>query len=291
MTWKFVPESPVRSPGKINWLGAALMSVGLASVLLAVSQGADWGWLAGKTLALFLFGLVVLAAWVRAELGAQDPLVDMRMMRIKGVWTTNLVAFLLGVGLYASFILVPQLVQLPESTGFGFGASVTQAGVYLLPSAFAMLIFGAMAGKLEALYGSKPPLMVGILAAAASFLLLALAHGSDVDIYLSSLLLGIGIGLAFAAMANLIVQSVRQDQTGVATGMNTVMRSLGGAVGAQAVAAILVSSLAGGLPAESTFTLSFWVCTGALLVAVGVSTLIPGRERPAQAPSLMPARA
>lgn len=291
MAWKFVPESPVRSPGTINWTGAALMSVGLASVLLAISEGSDWGWLSARTLGLFAAGLVVLGLWVRAELGAAAPLVDMRMMQIKGVWTTNLVAFLLGVGLYSSFILVPQLVQLPESTGFGFGATVTEAGVYLLPSAFAMLVFGAAAGKLEARFGSKPPLMAGILAAAASFLLLAVAHGSDLDIYLSSLLLGIGIGLAFAAMANLIVQSVRQDQTGVATGMNTVMRSLGGAVGGQAVAAILVSSLAGGLPAESTFTLSFWVCTGALFVALGVSTLIPGREREARAPALSPARA
>jgi EmrB/QacA subfamily drug resistance transporter len=284
-TYFYVPESPIKTPGKINWLGALLMSLGLAGVLLAISEGQSWGWLSAKTIGLFVVGLVLLVLWVRAEMAAKEPLVDMQMMRIKGVWTTNLVALLLGVGMYSSFILVPQLVQQPESTGYGFGSSVTQAGLFLLPSAFFMLFAGAFAGKLEARFGSKPPLMVGTAFTAASFLILIVAHDQKLGIYLSSALQGIGIGLAFASLANLIVQNVRQDQTGVATGMNTVMRSLGGAIGGQIAAAILANNIVRGLPSEDGFTVAFVFCFVALLVGLATSVLIPGRPRADRAPS------
>jgi EmrB/QacA subfamily drug resistance transporter len=276
----YVPESPVKTPGKINWLGAALMSAGLGGVLLAISEGNTWGWTSGRTLGLLALGGVLVLLWIPAELRADEPLVDMRMMRLKGVWTTNLVAVLLGVGMYSSFILVPQLVQLPESTGFGFGATVTGAGLFLLPATLMMLLVGSLAGRLEVRFGSKPPLIAGAMSAAASFLLLAAAHGQRIDIYASMTLLGIGIGLAFAALANLIVDNVRQDQTGVATGMNTVMRTVGGAVGGQIAAALLSNNLAGdGLPAERGFTLAFIVGAGALVVGIGAAILIPGRPR------------
>jgi MFS family permease len=215
------------------------------------------------------------------------------MMQVRGVWTTNLVAFMLGVGMYSSFILMPQFVQLPESTGFGFGDSVTGAGLILLPSAAMMLIAGSFTGALERRYGSKPPLMAGTAFAAACFVLLALAHGSPATFYVASGLLGIGIGLAFASMANIIVQNVRQDQTGVATGMNTVTRTLGGAVGGQVAATILANSVAAdGLPGESGFTAAFWFCAAALIVGLVVTTAIPGRggsESPVGALAAQPA--
>src|SRR5207245_460017 len=101
----YVPESPVKAPGRINWSGAVLMSAGLAAVMLAISEGDRWGWTSTGTLGLLAAGGVCVLLWIPAELRASVPLVDMRMMRLRGVWTTNLVAFLLGVGMYSSFIL------------------------------------------------------------------------------------------------------------------------------------------------------------------------------------------
>jgi EmrB/QacA subfamily drug resistance transporter len=275
----FIPESPVKAPARISWGAAALLSGGLAAVLLAVSQASSWGWGSARTLGLAAAGLVLLAAWVRFELASPEPLVDMRVMRLRGVWTTNLAGFLLGFGMFSSFILVPQLVELPTSTGFGFGASVTGAGLFLLPSTITMLLVGPMAGRLEHRFGSKPPLVAGSAFAAAAFVLLAVAHGSRADIYIASGLLGVGIGLAFAAMANLIVVAVPPDQTGVATGMNTIMRSIGGALGTQVIASILTANVvaATGLPAEHGFTLAFWLAAAALAVGVVAALAIPGR--------------
>jgi MFS family permease len=120
---RFVPESPVRVPGRVNWAAAGLMSGGLAAVLLAVSEAPVWGWLSAKTLGLLAVGIMVLVVWVRSEARSDHPLVDMRMMRIRGVWTTNAVAALLGFGMYASFILLPDFVETPVRIGYGFGAS------------------------------------------------------------------------------------------------------------------------------------------------------------------------
>ena len=134
-TWRFIPESPVRAPGRVNWLAATLMTIGISRVLIAIAQTTVWGWGSAEDDRPVLDRHVAFCAlWVAVEVRSDEPLVDMSMMRIRGVWTTNLAAFLLGAGMYASFIVFPQFAQLPKSTGFGFGASVVVSSLYLLPS-------------------------------------------------------------------------------------------------------------------------------------------------------------
>jgi EmrB/QacA subfamily drug resistance transporter len=281
---RFVPESPVRVPGRVNWLAAALMSVGLGAVLIAVSESGRWHWLSAKTLAVLAGGVLLLAAWVRVEARSAEPLVDMGMMRIRGVWTTNVVALLLGFGMYSSFILVPDYVETPPRAGYGFGASVTGAGLFLVPSTIAILLVGAQTGRLEKRFGSKPPLLAGALLTTASYVLLASTRNERWEVYAATLLLGAGIGLAFAAMVNLIIENVGPAETGVATGMNTVTRTVGGAFGGAVVASILAGSATagGGLPSDHGFSVAFVVCAAALAFGVGVGLAIPQR-RPEQA--------
>ena len=242
-------------------------------------------------LGLFAAAAVLAVLWVRFELRVPEPLVDMRMMRGRAVWTTNLTGLLLGFGMFGSFILIPQLVQLPESTGFGFGATVTQAGLFLIPSSVAMLFAGPVAGTLAGRFGSRFPLLIGTFTASSSFALLAIAHTQPWEIYLASALLGVGIGLSFASMANLIVEAVPQTQTGVATGMNTIMRTIGGSIGGSIAASIVAAHLLGGLPRESGFTLAFAISSVAVFVAFLAALAIPRFERnPARAGALSPAR-
>jgi MFS family permease len=208
----------------------------------------------------------------------------MRMMRIRGVWTTNLAAALVGVGMYSSFRLIPQLVQEPHSTGYGFAASVTGAGVFLLPSSLAMLVVAQFTGPLERRFGSRALLLAGCVSALLSFVMLAVARAHPWEVYTASLLLGLGIGLAFAALANLIVANVPQNQTGVATGMNTVMRTLGGAFGAQ-IAGVFLADLVdhAGDPTAHAYTLGFLMCVLALLISLVAGLAIPGRGAGARA--------
>ena len=283
-TWRFIPESPVRVPGRVNWLAAALMTIGISLVLIAVSETTTWGWGSPKTLALLAVGFVFVVAWVLVELRSREPLIDMAMMRIRGVWTANLAAFLLGAGLYSAFIVLPEFVQLPKSTGFGFGASVVASGLYLLPTALLMALLGTFAGPVARRYGSKPSLVVGAAITAVAFALLYVAHAHPYDFLITAALLGIGIGLAFAALGNLIVQAVPAEQTGVAGGMNTVMRTLGGALGAQLAATFIANNTgADGLPTVTGFTESFLLSTIFLIVCVGASLLVP-TPKPLRAP-------
>jgi EmrB/QacA subfamily drug resistance transporter len=275
-TWRFVPESPVRVPGRVNWLAAALMTAGFCCVLIAISETITWGWGSPKTVGLLAIGLAGCVAWVMVEVRSDEPLIDMSMMRIRGVWTTNLVAFLLGAGMYASFLIFPQFAQLPTSTGFGFGASVVTAGLYLLPAALTMTLLGSVAGHVARRYGSKQAVIAGSAVTALAFGFLALAHGHPYDMLISAALMGIGIGLAFAALGALSVQAVPAHQTGVATGMNTVMRTLGGAIGGQIVATFIAKNVAAGLPTVTGFTESFALEAGFLVIAMLAGVLIPG---------------
>ncbi len=276
-TWRFVPESPVRVPGRINWPAGALMSLGISIFLVAISETTAWGWGSPRTLGLLVAGLILCCGWVAVETRSSEPLIDMNMMRIRGVWTTNLTAFLLGAGLYSSFVIFPQFAQLPKSTGFGFGASVVVSGLYLLPSTVAMVLVGFAAGPIARRYGSKAAAVAGSAFAAGSFGLIAAAHDHPYDMLASAALLGIGIGLAFAALGNLIVNAVAPHQTGVAGGMNTVMRTIGGALGGQLAATFITGHTGtGGLPAVTGFTNTFWMATAFLVVCTLTGLLIPG---------------
>ncbi len=281
LTYFFVPESPVRTPAKINWIAAALMAIGFSAILIAISEATAWSWGSPKTIGLIVGGLAVCALWVAWEVRSTTPLVDMKMMRIRPVWTTNLAAALLGGGMYAAFIIVPQFVTEPRSTGFGFGASTVGSGFYLLPTTLLMLAMSLQAGRVAHRFGSKHALLVGTIGASGAFLMLVIAHGQPVDFYVAMGLLGFGIGLAFSALGNLIVEAVPARQTGVASGMNTVMRTLGGAVGAQIAATLIADHVRHGIPLVGGFTLAFAFCAGSLVVSVIATLAIPGRT-PAQ---------
>jgi MFS family permease len=216
---------------------------------------------------------------VNAENRARHPLVDMTMMRLPRVWTTNTAALLLGFGMYAAFILIPAFVQTPRSTGYGYGASVSQAGLYLLPTTLALLITSPIGGRLSQRVGSKVPLVVGSVVTTAAFAVLATA-GARWEIYLAAALVGTGIGFAFASMANLIVEAVPAGQTGVATGMNTIVRTIGGAIGAEVAASVLAAHvLASGAPAKAGYTITFWICAAVLVAGVLAALAVPGRAR------------
>jgi EmrB/QacA subfamily drug resistance transporter len=273
----FIPESGVRAGGRVNWVSATLMSTGMCCVLIAIAQTTSWGWGSVKTLSLLAAGLVVCAIWIIAEIRSRHPLVDMSLMATRGVWAPNLAAFLLGAGMYSAFLLLPQFAQLPRTTGFGYGASVVVAGLYLLPCSIGMGLMGSFAGRMERRFSSRHALVAGSAISAVACGWLGLAS-HPADMLICSALLGVGIGLAFAALGNLIVQAVPPDQTGVASGMNTVVRTLGGAVGGQIAATLVVDHTSGLLPRLTGFTDTFVLSALLLVVCVLAGLLVPPRR-------------
>ncbi len=178
--------------------------------------------------------------------------------------------------MYSAIGFLPEFLQTPRSSGYGFGASIIQSGLYLLPLTVAMFVVGMLSGRIAAAIGSKSAVVIGSVFSLAGYLVLAFAHTHPWEIYLSSALLGVGIGLAFSAMSNLIVQAVPPAQTGVASGMNANIRTIGGAIGAGVMSSIVTSTLLhSGLPAETGYRDGFAFLAAVTAVAIVAALLIP----------------
>jgi EmrB/QacA subfamily drug resistance transporter len=286
-----VPESPVRSPGRVDWAGAGLLSVGLAAPLIGVSQGGSWGWGDPRTIGLIVVGLAVLAAFGAFELRQREPLVNIRTFTLKPVLLTNIATIFVGFAMFAGFVLVPQLAQLPESTGFGLGTTATVAGLLMLPSTTLMLFSAPLSGRFGARRGSKIPLIVGSLMTSAALFLFALSHGSVPLLLLWGALQGAGIGAAFAAMPNLIIEVVPQHQTGEATAVNTLLRNVGSSIGSQVAGTVLASHVLAstGEASDAGFTIAFAIGSATGLLAGLIAVAIPRRRHETAAAGAIPA--
>jgi EmrB/QacA subfamily drug resistance transporter len=272
-----LPESLVRSPGRVDLGGVALLAGGLTAPLLALSRTATWGWGDARTLGLFAAGAILLVAFVLFELRVSDPLIDMRVLGRPTVLLANIATLLFGCGMFGVFALVPQLAQLPESTGYGFGLDATGSGLLLLPGSLAMLIAAGATGRLLSRVDGKVPLIAGGLIAAAGLGGLALSHGSQGVVLSLALLTFVGIGLAISALPNIIMAAVPADKIGEGTGVNALVRTVGSSIGSQVVATVLAGSVVAGtgVATDDAFTQSFWLVSGAALLAALVAIFIP----------------
>ncbi|MEV5966172.1 MFS transporter [Kribbella sp. NPDC051952] len=280
MVRRYVPESPNKVPGRIDWLAAAFLSGWLVALLLPLSAGRSWGWASLPTIGLFAVAVVLLIGWITVELRSRNPLIDMRMMRLPAVWTTNLVALLFGAAMFAIYAFVPQFMQIPKAAGFGFGSSVTQAGLLMLPMLITMAITGSLSGPLAPWFSVKSQVVWGSALILVASLAFTEFHDEPWQVALSTAVFGIGLGMAYASMTSLIVQNVPREQTGAATGMNANIRTIGGSIGTALASSIITGHLQpNGLPAESGFTDTFLLLSTFAAAAVVLALAIPTTRR------------
>jgi MFS family permease len=285
--WRLIPESPRRPGGSVDWAGAGLLVAGLVAVLLAISEATEWGWGSVRTVVLGVGGLVVLAGWTRFERTLSEPLIDMHTMSLPTVWRTNAAAAFSGFAMFSAFALIPRFTQEPVSSGYGFGASISAAGLYLVPATVTMVMVAPLAGYLERRVGTKLALIVGCVCAGLGFVVIALLPKTPSHIYVGTALIGVGLGLAYAALPNLVMTTVPRAQTGAATGINTIVRAIGGAVGVSVCTTFIAQSEHGhGSPTLGSYTLAFWLCAGALCGATVVSLLLPAQAAGSAAAAL-----
>jgi predicted MFS family arabinose efflux permease len=270
----------VRTPGRIAIPPVVLLSAWLVAILIALSDAPAWGWGSARVIGLLAGGVLLAGAWVFAETRSAVPLIDMRMMRLPAVWTTNLVALLVGAGMYGTFAFLPELLQTPTSAGYGFGASITESGLILLPSGVTMFVVGQYSGALTRRFGGRALVLAGSLIAAVSMAQIAFVHDSRASIYVASAIMGVGIGLAFSAMSALVVGAVAPEQTGVASGMNANIRTIGGSIGSAMMASIVTARLEpAGFPRESGYVIGFATLAVILLGAAVAALRIPLERR------------
>ncbi|HMO01053.1 MAG TPA: MFS transporter [Miltoncostaeaceae bacterium] len=297
LVWRFVPESSVRAPATVDMRGALLLSGALVALLVGLTEGQDLGWASPAIVGLFAASATLFVIWGLVELRVDEPMVDMRMLARRTVLFTNITAMLSGFALYMTWVILPAFYQLPGDlpdalkgvADYGFGTSVTVAGLWMLPTSLSILVAGPVAGALGDRYGGRAPLVAGMILVAIGSAGIAMFHAEPWQPALWFILCGVGIGFAFAVMPKLIVDAVKPTETGIATGMNTVVRTVGGVVGAQVGAVLLAASSVagtGGVPAESGFVQAFWVgAAGAVVAAFAAVFVGPRRARSEAAPA------
>jgi len=284
---RFVPESPIKTRTKPDFVGGATLSLALATLLIAISEGTEWGWASAGVLGLLAVSAALFTAWVAIERRVPEPMVDLRTFGRREMAATNVTTLVMGFAMFSTFILLPNFVQNPrgipdgiaQQLDFGFAASPVEVGLFFVPSSIAMMIAGPVAGILGTRYGRVVPLRFGIGALIVALTLLATTHGERWTIYVWMCIMGIGLAFCFAALGALVIDYSRPGETGVASGMNTIMRTIGAALGSQVAAAIISANALAGtdFPVERGFTIAFTVSACAALLAF-VPTLLLRRR-------------
>ncbi|MEU5989452.1 MFS transporter [Spirillospora sp. NPDC047418] len=274
LAWWIVPRSAPGKAARVDWWGAVLFAGWLVAALTALTEGLDWGWTSPGVLGLLALSAVTAAAWLRVEGRVAEPLVDLRLMRVRGVWTANAASLLSGYALMAGGLLFPLLVQLPADTGYGFGGTATQAALLQLPASIGMTAAGMTAGLLDRRIGSRMVLFGGALMTGLGYAFTVFQHAAMWQLYVGGLARGIGLGFAYAAVANLVVAAVPAGETGVATGINTLIRTVGASLGTQVTAVVIVV-----VPGEAGYTTGFALSAAAMAVVLPLALLAPRPRR------------
>lgn len=287
-----VPESTVRTRGRFDYVGALLLSVALTCFLLAVSKAGSWGWGSPLTLSLLAAAGLVLAAWVPWELRVGQPLVDIRTSTRRTVLLTNSASVLVGFAMFANFLTSVQQVQMPASTGYGFGLSVVDTGLWMLPSGILMVAMSPVSARLIRRFGPRLILIVGAVVMAVGFIGRSLLHGSVLEVMASAAVASVGTAMAFAAMPTLIMRAVPLTETASANGLNTLLRSIGTSSASAMVAAVFAAGMVvtpsgETAPAFTAYQVVFWSGTAAALGGAFIAAFI---RRPAPVGERAPSR-
>jgi MFS family permease len=267
------PASGERAGGRPDLPGAAVLGAWLVCLLLAISKGNDWGWGSGLVIGLFVAAAALCALWVGIELRSRDPLVRLNLLVGRKSLSANVAGLLLGFALFAGFTLIANFVQAPKAqVGYGLSGSVLDVALYLLPSAITMLVFSALTGRVEARIGPGYTLAIGSVFVAVSYIWLAASHSSGTDFLVFSAIQGMGVGIGYAALGTLAVQHVPMDQSGIASGINSLVRTTGGAIASAATGAVLSAFVIGQTSVPSLH--GYVVCFVIGAVAAGLTAAV-----------------
>ncbi|MGJ0117995.1 MFS transporter [Williamsia sp. MIQD14] len=281
-----VQESPARSGGTFDTVGAVGLTIALVCLLLALSKGRSWGWTSDLTLGLVAAGLIVFAAWVVYELRTSSPMVNIRVSVTPRVALTNIVSVVIGFALMGISLASPQLLQLPHIPGvldYGMGRSIIEAGLWMAPGGLMMMFLSPVSARLNVSIGPKFTLLIGTIVIALGYGLAIVAAAAPWQVALAVMVTSSGVGIAYSAMPSLIMSAVPLSETASANGLNSLMRSIGTAIASALLATILASSTVNigptSVPDRSAFQMVFIIGAVASLVAAALILLIPGDKK------------
>ncbi|KHL17051.1 MFS transporter [Mumia flava] len=279
-----VPHVHDAHPARLDLVGTIGLAVGLVAFLVGISKATTWGWADARTIGAIVGGLVVLVLWGLYELRQSDPLVDLRASAQLPVLMTNVAAVAIGFGMMAQSIVVPQLLQLPEATGYGLGQTILQAGLWMAPAGLMMMVFAPVSSRLITGIGARITLVIGAIVLGCGYVVAVFMMDAPWQLLVASIVASAGVGIGYAAMPTLILDSTPPNEAAAAVGLNTLTRSLGTTLAAAVMGTVLSSNTVAfgdgfAVPSQDAFTACFVIGAAAALLGAALAATIPSRHR------------
>jgi MFS family permease len=288
-----IPSEHTQRRTAVDVKGAASLALAIGALMLALTEANSWGWTSLPVAGLFACSAAAAAAWVVIETRVAEPMIDLRVLRQRTVAMTVVATALAGFGVFSWFMLVPRLVAVPRgltpelaaTVHYGFGASSTKAGMFMLPGMLMSLLAASLLGKISARYGWRLPLFGILCLLAIGYSGLALFHGRAWQIVIFMVICGVG-GPISSVAGKIVADDVPRADHGLVTGLTMVAYYIGGVVGGQVCAAVLTGQTIAGTttPTETAYTICFFLAAGAAAAAIPFAALASSRlrRRPAE---------
>jgi MFS family permease len=286
-----VRESSTRVSGRFDLLGAFLLTISLTALLLAIGRGGEWGWVSLPTLGMVALAAVMVAAWLIWEHRVETPIVDLRTSRTRPILLTNVGGFFLGIGTFGNMMVTTAQLQVPISSPNGFGISIADSGILMLPAGIAIAVFAPIAGRTIDRLGPRLVLIAGSLLMTVAYATRIILVTEVWQVILGAVLTQVGLAFCLAAAPVIITRYAPLDQIASANGVNNLVRNTGSTIMAAITAAafaIVVTSPTGIVhPSPVAFILVFAVC-GLCSFLSAIFTLWVPDDRPSRSNSNAP---
>jgi EmrB/QacA subfamily drug resistance transporter len=273
--------------------GAVLVTTGLTTLVLAITQGSDWGWSSARTVGVFAASAALLVGFVLWENRAKEPLMRFGILRTKTVLGANVAGFILGTALFSMFLMLTLYMQQV------LGYSAMKTGVAYLAVAGTSIIWANVAAALVSKVGVRPLIAGGMAILTVGLILFAqvsVGGSYAANLLPGFLIIALGMALCFVPISIAALAGVSQAEAGIASGLINTSQQIGGAVGIALLSTIAISrtedEVASGAAVPqaltSGFQLAFWVGAGIALAGVVAALALIRQEEIAAAPEAQP---
>ena len=274
-------------------LGAVLVTSGLTTLVLGITQGHDWGWSSARVIGIFALAAALLAGFVAWENRVAEPLMRFGILRTKTVLGANVAGFILGTALFSMFLMLTLYMQQV------LGYSAMKTGVAYLAVAGTSIVWANVAAALVNRVGVRPLIAGGMAILTLGLVLftqVSVGGSYATDLLPGFLIIALGMALCFVPISIAALAGVKQAEAGIASGLINTSQQVGGAVGIALLSTIAVSrtenEVAAGTAAPealtSGFQLAFWVGAGIALAGVVAALALIRQEEIAVAPEAAP---
>ena len=281
---------PVRE--KIDFDGVALLGIPLVFLIFGLSEGQTYGWTSITIISMFILSGILFYIFVRYESNAENPFINIQLVRKRNVLIANFVGLFAMSGMYFLFFTVPTLLQDPEPAGFG--KTILESGIIMLPATVMAMVSAPLASLETEKKGPKASMITGLSIGLISFIMLIFFRSTIFDIIYAAVVLGIGFSFILVGVINLLLISTPNERAGEATGMNTVFREIGmsiapaiaGSIESMYSVPVIISILPysmGSLnyipvfydfPSSRAFTMVYIIGIIFVIISIGISSLI-----------------